>query len=210
MRLIILAGFLGAGKTSVLLHLARFLGAKEGFRPNALVIIENEIGQAGVDGRALGGRGYEVRELTAGCICCTLAGDLVAALQEIQADLKPTWVLIEATGIAQHRIADVVRQSLGYGGPEPVTLAIADAERWAELMEAMPMFISRQIEGADLVLINKSDLVSAETLAQVSAEVGELVGPGVPCRRISAIADEASQLWLEDLWKSLTQNDRPL
>lgn len=207
MRLIILAGFLGAGKTSVLLHLARFLAGRASFRPNALVIIENEIGQAGVDGRALGGQGYEVRELTAGCICCTLAGDLVTALQEIRADLNPSWVLIEATGIAQHKIADVVKQSLGYSGPEPVTLAIADAERWSELMEAMPMFISRQLEGADVVLINKVDLVSPELLAQVDAQIKELVGAGTTCYQISAIANEASQLWLEDFWKSLTQHD---
>lgn len=207
MRLIILAGFLGAGKTSVLLHLARFLASKEDFRPNALVIIENELGQAGVDGRALGGQGYEVRELTAGCICCTLAGDLVAALKEIQADLKPSWVLIEATGIAQHKIADVARQGLGYSGPKPVTLAIADAQRWPELMEAMPMFISRQLEGADLVLVNKIDLVPPEALARVTAEISGLAGPSAPCYPVSAVADEASQLWLEEFWKSLTQND---
>lgn len=208
MQLIILAGFLGSGKTSILLHLARYLAAKENFRPGALVIIENEIGTAGVDGKALGGQGYQVRELTAGCICCTLAGDLLATVDEIKKDLGPRWLLIEATGIAQHRIADLVRQHLGYGAPPPLTLALADAERWFELMDGLPMLISRQIEGADLVLINKSDLVAPETLAAVTAEVRALTGPETPSYPTSAVAEAASQeAWLAELWKCLVQHE---
>lgn len=192
MRLIIITGFLGSGKTTALLSLARHLGRD--LEPRDIVIIENEIGQANVDGRLLGQSAYEVRDLTAGCICCTLSGQLVNALEEIRRDLDPRWLLIEATGIAHQTIADVISQSVP--GLKPFSLVLVDAPRWDELMENLPMLISTQVERADFVLINKIDAAPAEEADRVEQEVREL-NDQAPCRRVSAVGDDLNDLWKE-------------
>ena len=77
MDLLIISGFLGAGKTSVLLPLARFLCEQRGMK---LAIIENEVGETGIDDVVLREAGLAVRELYSGCICCSLKIDLVKTL----------------------------------------------------------------------------------------------------------------------------------
>ncbi len=189
MRLIILTGFLGSGKTTAMLSLARFLSRDHD--PKSIVIIENEIGEANVDGALMADSAYEVRDLTAGCICCTLSGQLMTALDEIKRDLNPQWILIEATGIAHQTIADVIRQSSP--GLDPFSIVLADAPRWDELMETLPMLIGTQIENADLVLINKIDAVSPEDLALVEEDIKELTQS--PCYKVALQSEELDDLW---------------
>jgi len=179
MRLIIITGFLGSGKTTVLLRLAGHLSRD--LDPKSIVIIENEIGEANVDGLLMGQTNYEVRDLTAGCICCTLSGQLINALEEIRRDLDPRWLLVEATGIAHQTIADVIRQSAP--GLNPVSLVLVDAERWDELMENLPMLIGAQVENADLILINKIESLAITELARIEAEVREF-NDRSPCFRL--------------------------
>lgn len=190
MKLIIITGFLGSGKTTVLMSLARYLGRD--LEPKDIVIIENEIGEANVDGRLLGETAYEVRDLTSGCICCTLSGQLIGALDEIKRDLDPQWLLVEATGIAHQTIADVISQSVP--GLKPFSIVLADAPRWEELMENLPMLISTQVERADCILINKVDSVSAEELTRVEEEVRE-INDQSPCHKISAASENLDDVW---------------
>ena len=170
MRLIIITGFLGSGKTTVLLRLAGYLSRD--LTPEDIVIIENEIGEANVDGRLMGQSGYQVRDLTAGCICCTLSGQLMTALDDIRREIDPQWLLVEATGIAHQTIADVIRQSMP--GLTPISLVLVDAERWDELVEHLPMLIGTQVENADLILINKIESLPPPELDRIEAEVREL------------------------------------
>lgn len=170
MRLIIITGFLGSGKTTMLLRLAGYLSRD--LDPKDIVIIENEIGEANVDGLLMHSGNYEVRDLTAGCICCTLSGQLIAALDEIQRDINPRWLLVEATGIAHQTIADIVGQALP--GLKPTSLVLVDAERWDELMEALPMLIGTQVERADLILINKIEALTQAELDRIEAEVRDI------------------------------------
>jgi len=192
MKLIIITGFLGSGKTTVLLNLARYLGRN--LEPKDIVIIENEIGEANVDGRLLGETSYEVRDLTAGCICCTLSGQFIFAMEEIQRDINPQWLLIEATGIAHQTIADVVSQSVP--GLKPFSIVVVDAMRWEELMENLPMLISTQVERADCIVINKIDAVSEEELSRVVEEVRE-INDQTPCLEISAVGGDLVDTWKE-------------
>ena len=70
MQRVVVSGFLGAGKTTLLLELAKRY-TEAGFK---IAIIENEAGQQGIDGAILSSAGYQVREIYAGCICCTMSG----------------------------------------------------------------------------------------------------------------------------------------
>ena len=96
MRLLLFAGFLGSGKTTLIISIAR--QATEAGR--RLCVIVNEIGEVGIDGEVLRVGDLEVKEITAGCICCQIGVDLVRTLRELEEGFRPDLVIIEASGIA--------------------------------------------------------------------------------------------------------------
>src|SRR5210317_1406548 len=97
MKLLIIAGFLGSGKTTLLLQVAKHLAAAS----KRIAIIENEMGEVGVDGDYLTLEGLHVQELLGGCICCTLAAGLVGTLEKVERLFQPDLVILEATGSAR-------------------------------------------------------------------------------------------------------------
>ena len=171
MRIIILGGFLGSGKTSVLLQLARYLVDKEN-ESNSRVkvaIIENEVGDVGIDDKVLANEGFSVKNLFAGCACCSLAGELAFSIRNIQKELNPEWLIIEATGIAH---PGSMQQTILKKMEQPsYILSIVDAKRWVRLARAMETMVSGQLEDSSKVLLNKTDLVSPEELDQVKESV---------------------------------------
>jgi G3E family GTPase len=194
MQIILFTGFLGSGKTTVLLSLAEFL-ARTGEGGGAkVVIIENEIGDVNVDGKLLSGASFETRDLTSGCICCTLSGELVKALQEIQESIKPSWVLIEATGLAHQTISDTVERALPQTSPKSVV--VVDAERWEELYDSIPILISAQVGRADLIFINKIDSIEDDELKVVENDVKD-INSASPLFKIAASRDKLDGIWQE-------------
>lgn len=169
MNCIILGGFLGAGKTSVLLQLARQITQHCHGDSLPLVILENEIGEVSVDSRLLGE--YPVKELFSGCVCCTLAGSLTETVKSICKDYAPEYILIETSGMAHpEKAADTIRRYAPEAG-EVRIMAVADAERFDELMDYMDVFISRQLSLADWIVINKTDTVDSSALSRIIAAV---------------------------------------
>lgn len=96
MRLLLVAGFLGSGKTAIIVALARH-AASAGHR---IAIVVNEVGDVGIDGSVLRMEDLEVKEITSGCICCQICVDLVRTLRELGTRFRPDLVIIEASGIA--------------------------------------------------------------------------------------------------------------
>lgn len=185
MKVIILGGFLGSGKTTLLLQMAKLITANRD-RAVSLAIIENEIGEIPIDGKALAD--YKVRELSSGCICCTLTADLAATIRQLHRDYDPEFIIVEATGLAQvDKITDVVKQYL----PEVnwlKALVLADAYRWDELMEYMDVFLSTQLAGGDCILLNKCDLVGEAEAIRIREEIRE-IHPAATIYSISAKDD---------------------
>ena len=193
MKTIILGGFLGSGKTTVLLKLAKRMvsNAKEGKTP--VVIIENEIGDISVDTKMLGA--YEVRELFSGCVCCTLAGDLTANAKEIAEKYDPEYLIVEATGVAHpHNIVNVMEEYIDR--KDLLCVVLADASRWSELMEDMEVFVSNQLKGADCILLNKCDLVTDEERDKLLEDLKSLNGKA-KILPISALGDKNE--WLDEI-----------
>lgn len=200
MNLIIVGGFLGSGKTSIILSLAHFLVESKDSMKSNLVIIENEVGEIGIDDKVLKSDGYSVRELFAGCICCQLTSDLITTLNDINENINPKWVIIETTGLAYP--SKILGNINKYGkGIESIkTVTVVDAERWDELSTITPVLVENQVSQGDTILINKIDLVTEVELQEVESRVKEL-NPKASIYKVSANIEVKDCIW-EEVTKS--------
>ena len=169
MKILLLSGFLGSGKTSVLLQLAKHLADTVPGDGTKVMIIENEIGEVGVDDKILRAQGLAVKDLFAGCACCTSGGDLLNDISVIRDTMAPEWIIVEATGVAYPKqIRESVERCFGI----PVfILSLADASRWKRLKSYMSQLLEGQIECADLALVNKVDLVDETTAKSIADDI---------------------------------------
>ncbi len=172
-------GFLGSGKTTLVRHL---LGARG--RDRKLAVIVNEFGQVGIDGAILEGAVLEggavdMIQLTSGCLCCTLKGPLLNAVEELRDKARVEHTVIEASGVADPEemiesfSAPEFRASVAVGP----FVTVVDTAKFAVMREMLGEFYGSQVAHADIVMLNKTDLASPEQLEAVRAEVAEL-NPG--------------------------------
>jgi cobalamin biosynthesis protein CobW len=198
----VITGFLGSGKTTLIRHLLQNAGGRR------LAVIVNEFGDIGVDGEILRGCGVEtcadddIVELANGCICCTVADDFLPTMTKLieRAD-PPEHILVETSGLALPKpllkaftwpdvrtratvdgviaVIDADAVADGRFAPDAAALAAARAED-PNLDHETPLeeLFEEQLGSADLVILNKTDLLDAATLAQVEAEVRKLLRPG--------------------------------
>lgn len=161
----ILTGFLGAGKTTLLNHV---LNSPHGLRVAVLV---NDFGAINIDAQlVVEAREEDTIELSNGCICCTIRGDLIAALVNLtQRETPPEAIIIEASGVSDPlEIAMVFRQpALSQLIVVDAVLAVVDAEQILTLERQNEMMAVLQVGSADIVVINKVDLVTADELQKV-------------------------------------------
>jgi G3E family GTPase len=170
MKLIVISGFLGSGKTTLLLTLAKTFSG-QGCK---VAIIENEVGKTGVDGELLKAEGLSVREIYSGCVCCSLRYDLVNTLLELEKEVQPDIVFLEPSGVAGPK--QIQNCLCGYSGTieKTVMIAVADAQRLPAIRDFSIPLIHDGIEIADLVAINKVDLVSPEQLSELRRRLKEV------------------------------------
>ncbi|MBQ9003240.1 MAG: hypothetical protein IJ087_15430 [Eggerthellaceae bacterium] len=181
-NVIILSGFLGSGKTTVLVRMIERLREREG-ADYRIAIVENEIGSASVDSSIIQEAGYSVTEMLSGCVCCTLIGQLVPALSKLEEELDPHLVILEATGMASPgSMADNLAK---YGGYPVRIVTLVDASRWRRIKLALQILLEAQVEPADIVCVNKVDLADEGTLAEVDADI-RAINPGVGVVHLSA------------------------
>ncbi len=184
MKVIILGGFLGSGKTSVLLQLVSRMAAQDPDIPNRIAIIENEIGDIGVDNQTIGTSGdYTVQNMFSGCVCCTLIGNLLTALCKLRDEVNPAYVVIEPSGVANP--GQISQEIRNYTEIPVGVVAVADAERWQKLSTRLGRLVGSQMQAADLVLLNKVDCVDEEALLKAEDSIRNL-GCTCPIRRVSA------------------------
>ncbi len=185
MRVIVVAGFLGSGKTTLVMELARRLVDSS----RRVAIVENEIGDVGVDGAALAAEGLQVRELFGGCVCCTLQVGLVDTLKELTRTFAPDYVIVEPTGIAQP--SDLASALTRYAErvDDVRVLTLIDAERHEMLVEVIGPLLEGQIAGADVVAVTKVDAVDGERLAAVldAVRAGGASGPVIGVSVVSGV-----------------------
>lgn len=166
----ILTGFLGAGKTTLL---NRILQGDHGQRVAVLV---NDFGSINIDSQmVVDVDGDDMIALSNGCICCTIRGDFVAAVQSVVARPdRPDAIIVEASGVADPIDIGLTFQSI----PQVVIdsiLAVIDAEQIRTLDREFAVLAMNQIGVADIIVLNKVDLVSEEELARVRQYVRKIV-----------------------------------
>jgi G3E family GTPase len=160
MKITQVAGFLGCGKTTLMLRLSKEI-AEGGKRKVALVV--NEIGEIPVDGKIMEESGMRVKDIGGGCICCEVASTFAKTVYGLYKDFNPDHVLVEPTGVAVPRQVKLAAQMSGRDAKISLGPAIVlfDATRPAELldMDMLGQLVVTQVKDADVVAISKVDAV---------------------------------------------------
>ena len=164
----VLTGYLGAGKTTLL---NRILSEPHGKR---YAVIVNEFGEIGIDNDLVVGADEEVFEMNNGCICCTVRGDLIRIMEGLMKRKgRFDAIIVETTGLADPApVAQTffVDQDVQDAARLDAIVTVADAKWLSARLKDAPE-AKNQIAFADVILLNKTDLVSAEELAEVEGRI---------------------------------------
>jgi G3E family GTPase len=164
----VLTGYLGAGKTTLL---NRILSEPHGKK---YAVIVNEFGEIGVDNDLVVGADEEVFEMNNGCICCTLRGDLVRIIDGLMRRKgKFDAIIVETTGLADPApVAQTffMDENVGRKTKLDAVVTVADAKWLQERLTDAPE-AKNQIAFADVILLNKTDLVAADELSELEARI---------------------------------------
>ena len=163
----IISGFLGAGKTTLIKKLL-----KEAFEGEQVVLIENEFGEIGIDGGFLKDAGIEIREMNSGCICGSLVGDFGASLKEVVEKYHPDRILIEPSGVG--KLSDVIKAVQGVEEDVDIQLnsytTVVDAKKCKMYMRNFGEFFDNQVQYAGAIIMSRTDIVD-EKKAMESMEL---------------------------------------
>jgi G3E family GTPase len=156
MNVDIIYGFLGSGKTTFVANMLQEWGGRE-----KIAVLVNEFGEVGIDGSLLSDAQGTVVEMPSGCICCTLMSDFQTQMLDIAEKYAPDRIIIEPTGVAT--ISQVLK-IIGSQFFEKIIgrinrVMIADTIMALELYRQNAHFVESQVKGAQLILLNKCDLV---------------------------------------------------
>ncbi len=164
----VLTGYLGAGKTTLL---NRILSEDHGHK---FAVIVNEFGEIGIDNDLVVGADEEVFEMNNGCICCTVRGDLIRIIEGLMKRKgKFDAIIVETTGLADPApVAQTffVDQDVQDQARLDAVVTVADAKWLADRLRDAPE-AKNQIAFADVILLNKIDLVTPEELREVEARI---------------------------------------
>jgi len=165
---LVLSGFLGSGKTTVVQRLLSDAAAR-GIR---VALISNELGELGIDRALLGKGGQSYVELEGGCVCCELSDDLLETLVELRREVDPDRFVIETSGVAlpyDTQLNFWREPACDFIGDD-MAVVVVNAEQIAEGRDLEGTFVD-QVQSADLMILNKVDLVPEADWAEIEARL---------------------------------------
>lgn len=160
----ILTGFLGSGKTTLLNHILRTFPDKK------IAIVENEFGSEGIDGGLVERSSEEIVEISSGCICCTVRKDFLDAVERLLSSGREIdWIIIEASGMSEPLpiAQSFLMQDMGKRVKLDSIVCLVDADSLTEKLMQDIRAVVEQLEFADMVVINKTDLVERKFVDQI-------------------------------------------
>ncbi len=187
----VLTGYLGAGKTTLL---NRILTEDHGKK---FAVIVNEFGEIGIDNDLVVGADEEVFEMNNGCICCTVRGDLIRIIDGLMKRKgKFDAIIVETTGLADPApVAQTffMDQDVGERARLDAVVTVADAKWLTERLKDAPE-AKNQIAFADVIILNKTDLVAPAELDTVEAAI-RAINPGAPIHRTQRSQCRSTRCW---------------
>ena len=163
MKVLIIGGFLGSGKTTTIYNLIQKMAAEK----KKVALIVNEVGEFGIDGKTLEIAGIPSKEITDGCICCSLTYGLEITVSELAENYNPDILIIEPTGLSfPGQIRDELLNMNVMMSFAPV-VTLVDVSRFTDEVRQMPKFVEQQLKETDMIGINKTDLVDAGKIKTV-------------------------------------------
>ena len=173
---LVVSGFLGSGKTTLVRHLLREAQAS-GAR---VAVVSNEFGALGIDQALLGEGGEAFVELEGGCVCCQLSDELRDTLQMLRERVQPNRVIVETSGVALPSDTQLQfwREPVSAWVEDDVAVVVVNAEQLMEGRDLQGTF-EDQVSSADLLLLNKIDLTPAADLDWLDARLRDMA-PDTP------------------------------
>ena len=162
----LITGPLGSGKTTLLRHILAT-------RPSKIAIVMNEFGEIAIDTKVIEGKNVRIAELGGGCVCCSLLGEFEAAVKEIIEKIDPDIIVVETTGVAEpEALAFNIQEALPQCRTDGI-VSVADADglvRFPEIGHTTRL----QFESADILLLNKVDLVEPRQIEPLETKLREI------------------------------------
>ena len=153
----VISGFLGAGKTTLIKKLFQ-----SRLKDEKVVLIENEFGEIGVDGSFLKESGVEIKEINSGCICCSLVGDFSKSMKEIVEKFNPDRIIIEPSGVG--KLSDIIKAIEKVEEPLKINIVatVVDGGKCKMYFKNFGEFYDDQIKQANTIVVSKTDKLSDE------------------------------------------------
>ena len=174
MKIVQIAGYLGSGKTTLIIALSRKV-AEAGMK---VAILVNDVGSVPVDGRVIEEYGLTVKDIGGGCICCQMAGTMIKTLETLAKGPNPDVIIIEPTGIA---VPESIRQAVMLNAEKTgavlgPTVVLFDTTRTDKLLtyDTLKRLVKTQIMDADIVALSKIDLSSLDAADYAEKAVREM------------------------------------
>jgi G3E family GTPase len=189
MKLVQIAGYLGSGKTTLVIALSKRI-AELGLKT---AVIVNDVGEIPVDGRVMEEYGLTVKDIGGGCICCQVAGNMLKTIELLANGPRPDFIVVEPTGMA---VPNTIRENIKLSaaknsiaiGP---TIVLFDTTRAEKLLtyDTLKRLVTTQLTDADIIALSKTDAVSSEALEKARAEVSR-INPSAEVLRLSTHSGE--------------------
>ncbi len=184
---LVVSGFLGAGKTTLVKHLIAD-AQQQGLK---LAVVSNEFGELGIDKALLqeaGGPGYV--ELEGGCVCCQLTNELLETLQNLWDTIHPDRIVVETSGVALpfETLMTFWREPITEWVGESLAVVVANAEQVADGRDLEGTF-EQQVSSADIVVLNKVDLVPEDSLGKLEHILQDMAPDAPMIRSIQGQVD---------------------
>ena len=177
----LITGPLGSGKTTLLRHILAVQLGK-------IAIVMNEFGEIAIDTKVIEGKNVRIAELGGGCVCCSLLGEFEAAVNEIIETIAPERIVVETTGLAEpEALVFNIREALPHCRLDGV-VSVIDADmliRFPELGHTTRL----QIERADILLLNKIDLIESRQIEPLETKLQEINPSAVIVRTERCVID---------------------
>ena len=166
----IVSGFLGAGKTTFMKKMVA-----EAYAGEKVVIVENEFGEIGIDAGFLKDTGIQVSEINGGCVCCTLVGDFTKNLHNVIETYHPDRIIVEPSGVA--KLSDVMVSVMDVAKSEDCQInslvTVINSLKARKQMKAFGEFFIDQIEHATVVVLSRTQKADQEQLEFCTEEIKE-------------------------------------